>query len=68
MEAKDNVMDDVVFVLIGTKIDLDEERVVDYDRGMKLMEELDLDLFFETSAKKNMNVDQMFKESTEKII
>lgn len=61
-------MENVVFVLIGTKIDLEEERLISYDSGMKLMEELDFDLFFETSAKKNMNVDLMFKESTEKII
>ena len=33
-EAKDNVVDDVVFVLIGSKLDLDSERVVTYDQGI----------------------------------
>lgn len=33
-----------------------------------MMEELKFDLFFETSAKTDMNIDKMFRESTETII
>lgn len=32
------------------------------------MHDLHIDLFFETSAKENLNIDKMFRESTETII
>lgn len=47
-------------VLVGNKSDLEEERVVSADKGKHLAEQLGLE-FFETSAKENLNVTQVFE-------
>lgn len=36
-EAKDHVTEDAIFVLVGNKTDLTEERQVSYEEGMELM-------------------------------
>ncbi|XP_067931346.1 ras-related protein Rab-3A-like [Watersipora subatra] len=46
-------------LLIGNKCDLAEERVVTKERGYQLANQLGLE-FFETSAKDNINVSQVF--------
>lgn len=55
-EAKENVMEKVVFVLIGSKVDLDSEREVTYEEGLEMMNKLNMDLFFETSAKNDVDI------------
>ena len=45
---------------MGNKIDLNEEREVSYEEGKFLMEKLKMDMFFETSAKLNIEIDNMF--------
>lgn len=53
--------DNVVKVLVGNKSDMDEsKRAVSYSRGQALADEFKLQ-FFETSAKNNINVDQVFQ-------
>ena len=47
-------------VLVGNKSDMEEERVVSYERGRQLADQLGLE-FFETSAKNNVNVKQVFE-------
>ncbi|KAI6183809.1 Ras-related protein Rab-3 [Aphelenchoides bicaudatus] len=42
-------------VLVGNKCDMDEERVVSYERGRQLADQLGLE-FFEASAKENINL------------
>lgn len=51
--------DNAQVVLVGNKMDLEEERVITTERGNRLAEQLGLD-FFETSAKENINVKQVF--------
>ena len=46
-------------ILCGNKIDLSESREVSTEEGMNKAEENDM-LFFETSAKELINVDEMF--------
>lgn len=68
-DAKDNISNNAVLVLIGSKSDLDDvQREVTYEQGMELMSKLHMDLFFETSAKMNVEVERMFSESTKRII
>ena len=51
--------EDVCFVIVGTKSDLQNKRVVSIDEGRQLAESLEAK-FFETSAKENLNVDEAF--------
>jgi Ras-related protein Rab-3C len=48
-------------VLVGNKCDMDEERVVSYERGRQLADQLGLE-FFEASAKENINVKAVFEK------
>lgn len=65
-EAKENVLPDCLFALIGTKSDLESE--VEYDEGIKLMNDYKLDLFFETSAKSNVNVAELFEGASKEML
>ena len=47
-------------ILVGNKCDMEDERVVTYDRGKNLADSLGLE-FFETSAKDNTNVKPVFE-------
>jgi len=58
--------DNAQVVLVGNKCDMKNERVVGYDRGRLLAEHLGLE-FFETSAKENVNVKQVFESLVDKI-
>ncbi|TFG06724.1 MAG: GTP-binding protein [Promethearchaeota archaeon] len=58
-----------VFVLVGCKLDLaDEKRVVRHDEGVKFKEKYNLDYFFETSSKSGKNNHLIFKTLTEGIL
>lgn len=50
-------------VLVGNKNDLD--RLVTYDDGKKLMNDKNMDLFFETSAKTGQNVEVVILSLTQ---
>ncbi|PAA58787.1 hypothetical protein BOX15_Mlig019484g2 [Macrostomum lignano] len=52
--------DNAQVVLVGNKCDLDEDRVVSAERGRQLANQLGLE-FFETSAKDNLNVTDVFE-------
>ena len=47
--------DNAQVVLVGNKCDMEEERVISYERGRQLADQLGIE-FFETSAKDNVNV------------
>lgn len=52
--------DNAQVILVGNKSDMEDERVVSTDRGKQLAEQLGLE-FFETSAKENINVKDVFE-------
>ncbi|CAN6180670.1 unnamed protein product [Urochloa humidicola] len=51
--------DNVNKILVGNKVDMDSKRVVSTAQGQKLADEYGIK-FFETSAKTNQNVEQVF--------
>lgn len=55
--ARKNVM----LVLVGNKIDKDDERVVNYEQGHSLADENDMK-YFEISAEKVINLNEMFEQ------
>ena len=52
--------DNAQVVLVGNKSDMQNDRAVAYERGKRFAEQLGLE-FFETSAKENYNVKQVFE-------
>ena len=56
----------VIIVLIGNKCDLEEERQVTIDEGQELADAYGL-LFFETSAKNDVNIKLAFDSSLQEI-
>ncbi|KAJ5070771.1 gtp-binding protein yptm2 [Anaeramoeba ignava] len=59
-EIQNNSNDNVNVILIGTKIDLDSQKVIDTETGKKLAEQLGYS-FFETSSKENININEAFE-------
>ena len=47
--------DNAQVILVGNKCDMEDERVISFERGKQLAEQLGVQ-FFETSAKENVNV------------
>ena len=56
----------VFLVLVGNKIDLQDERQVSYDEGASFAQENNM-MFFETSAKTGENIEDVFVKSAEEI-
>ena len=56
----------IFMVLVGNKCDLNDKRQVSVEEGKDLAEKNDM-LFFETSAKDGINVDEIFVKSAEQI-
>jgi len=64
---KENAYSKMIIVLIGNKVDLEENREVSYEQGQKFAQKNDL-IFFETSAKTAFNVEKAFRTTTEQIV
>lgn len=59
---------DLTFVLIGNKIDLEDSRMVSTERGKQLADKIDASDFVETSAKYGDNVEEAFKKLVDKVL
>jgi len=59
--------DTIPFVLIGNKCDLEDERKISKEEGQQLATELGCK-FMEASAKRKINVDEMFTELVKEIM
>ncbi|MFX0136622.1 MAG: Rab family GTPase [Candidatus Hodarchaeota archaeon] len=64
MEFTDNAR----FVLIGNKVDLEDQRAVTAEEGAILADQLFADGFFETSAKENIGIDKAFLKFAEILV
>ncbi|XP_023331649.1 ras-related protein Rab-3 isoform X2 [Eurytemora carolleeae] len=58
--------DNAQVILVGNKCDMEDERVISYERGKHLADSLGLE-FFETSAKENINVRAVFERLVDMI-
>ena len=56
----------VFLVLVGNKSDLSDKRQVTFEEGQELANRFDM-MFFETSAKDGINVDEIFVKSAKEI-
>ena len=59
--------EEVIIILAGNKIDMENNRKVSTEDGQKLASELNA-MFFETSAKEGTNVKTLFNELAKKLI
>jgi len=59
--------DSIPFVLVGNKCDLEDERKISREEGQQLANELGCK-FLEASAKRKINVDEMFTELVKEIM
>ena len=68
VEGIDKMKDDFYpLVIVGNKCDLENEREVETDRGIQLAAKYNAP-FFETSAKFNINITEIFQELTRIIL
>lgn len=62
---KDNTNPDIKKILVGNKCDLtDHIDVVKEEEVKNIMDELDIDFYFKTSAKTGENVEKLFIEAS----
>ena len=66
-QIKEEVTDKVCIILVGNKIDAEEQRVVTTEEGEKMAQGFGL-MFFECSAKNGENISIAFDEIIKKII
>ena len=57
---------DVPLILVGNKLDMEQSRQVSREEGMKVAKSFNAE-FYETSAKKDMNVTQIFEAASKKL-
>ena len=55
-------------ILIGNKSDLEDKREVSKESVQKLIKDLDIDLYYETSAKNSTNVNEAFITMTKEVM
>jgi Ras-related protein Rab-2A len=66
-DIKDQSPKTVLIVLVGNKVDLDENRVVSYDEGSEFAVKNGL-IFEETSAKSGQGIEEVFQKSAKEIV
>ena len=61
-ELKNEAPESIIYVLIGNKNDLNEKRVISYEQGNEYAKKNKM-MFFETSARNKIEIDNIFKET-----
>ena len=65
-DCKKQCSNEIYMILIGNKLDLEEQRVITKEEGEELAEELGMK-FYETSAKDGTNVEDIFINPADEI-
>ena len=64
-EIKNDIYNNnISYILIGNKADLEDKRKITYEEGQELANKEKMDLFIEVSAKMNFNIDELFFQAT----
>ncbi|KYQ99637.1 Rab GTPase [Tieghemostelium lacteum] len=66
-ELKSNILEEIIMVICGNKVDLNHKRVVKREVAAAYAEEIKA-MYYETSAKENIGIDEMFLEIAKRII
>ena len=66
-QIKDSLGEESRITLVGNKVDLESNRIVSKQDGMKLAKENGLS-FFETSSKENININEAFSDLTREML
>ena len=64
-DIKENTTSDIIFFLVGNKIDLIEKEEIDEKEVKKFAEEMNID-YFRTSAKKDFGIEELFTQIVKK--
>ncbi|MHA1272359.1 MAG: hypothetical protein ACTSQS_02870 [Promethearchaeota archaeon] len=67
-DFKKYVKKEGAYILIGNKIDLEDQRVISTEEGQKLADKINASAFVETSAKKNVNVEKAFESLVHQVL
>ena len=62
-ETKSNFKENLYYILVGNKLDLNKNRVVSKEEGNELMKNENLQFFIEVSAKTGENINLLIFES-----
>lgn len=65
-ELKNEAPESILYVLIGNKSDLYEKRVISFEQGSDYAKKHKM-IFFETSARNKIDIDNIFKETVKRI-
>jgi small GTP-binding protein len=65
-ELKNEAPESILYVLIGNKSDLYEKRVISFEQGSDYAKKHKM-MFFETSARNKIDIDNIFKETVKRI-
>ncbi len=66
-ELKDNASEDVHIMIVGNKSDLEDKREVKKEEGIEFSKIYNYCLFFETSAKNNISIKELFEQVFEQL-
>ena len=66
-QIKDSLGEEARITLVGNKVDLESNRIVSTEDGMKLAKEHNFE-FFEASAKENINIEEAFSNLSNEML
>ena len=68
IEESSKKLQDVPYILVGNKLDLEIDRMVSHKEGDKLAKKVGAFAYIETSAKTGQNLEQLFTLLTNKML
>ena len=62
-QIKESCGEDIPILLVGNKIDLEDDRIVNVKEAEELVNDLDMNYFIESSAKTGFNAEKIFVQA-----